>query len=358
MAKELFARERSLILIYKWKGSAVSLGERLVVCGSKDVSPAELVPAAELRWPHEVEPELLRAAHLLPTTDSYEWSRSLLRVAAICATQLFESAARTRSIDESVLPPHWEVPDSRAVESAGVEGILALIRWTSREPTAVRLAIAWRVAADRIVDPLNGPSAASLVSVAEIAYESAIDTGVRDALSRQAELEKNFREIDSSIASSRESMTGAVEGTVTRALAAVVAVGIAAVTSDDFRGWPLVAAAVLIAVYLALQATLVLASNKRDIKARLKTFDLLISGRSGRLGDDLSREIQRWEKRLDHRVRFSRAALIILAMLVFVAGAVAAKTSAKKGGHNRDSKSQSHKPHTGRATGSPPPSSK
>lgn len=319
VAKELFSRPASLVLLFKWEGPAVDLGERLVV--QKVHNDANSVLPADVRWPQEAEPEIVRAAHMRPTEELRDWIRLLLRVAAICGSELFVLANRASGEAESqALPVHWEIDTSQEVDPNGVAGILALVRWTSMEPTAVRLAIGWRVAAERIANPLDGPSEESVLSTAEIAYQSAIDATVRDALSRQLELERSFREIDASISSGRESMSKAVDATVTRALAGVVATGIAAVTADDFRGWLVVAAAGLVAAYLLFEGTVGLATHRRDIQSRLDSFEILVRQRGNRLAGPLVEQIETWKTRTDRRVRLSRIGLLVAAVVVLAGG--------------------------------------
>lgn len=325
VAKELFSRPAGVVLLFRWDGPAVDLGERLMVGNCESTLEANAAVPADVEWPQDVEAEVLRAAHVRPTGEVRDWVRSLLRVAAICASELFVLAYRAGSGNESrVLPVQWEIDTSREVDAKGVAGVLALVRWTSLEPTAIRLAIAWRVASERITDPLDGPSEVSMLNTAEIAYQSAIDTSVRDALAHQLELERSFREIDASISSGWESMTKAVDTTATRALAGVVATGIAAVTADDFSGGLIVAAAGLVAAYLLFEGTVGLATHKRDIKSRLDGYDILVRQRGTRFKDPLAGQIELWRARTDNRVRLSRVGLVVAALIVLVGGIVVA----------------------------------
>jgi hypothetical protein len=94
--------------------------------------------------------------------------------------------------------------------------------------------------------------------------------------------------------SAREAMTQGFESSLTRALAAVVAIGIAGVTADNFSGPLLIASAGLITAYLVFQATFGLAAHKRDLLSRLGTFELLVRGRGNRLSESLAIEIHTW----------------------------------------------------------------
>ncbi len=172
--------------------------------------------------------------------------------------------------------------------------------------------------------PLNGPPPEALLPVAEIAYQTSIDSAVREALSRQADLERTFREIDSAVVSAGESMTQTIDHTLTRALGGVVGIGIAAAAADVFRGWWIGAATTLLVLYVLAQATLGLATHRRDIQSRLRGFESVVSQRGARLADPLTKQIELWRGRTNDRVRFVRVLLLFMALVLLVAGIVAA----------------------------------
>lgn len=341
IAKELFARPAGVVIIHRWPGAAVELGSRLVIQGpdlQDRGSPPDDVP-----WPQVVDGAFARAAHLRVSDVSDEWMLLLLRTAALCAAELFVLANQASATRQSGgMPVLWDINDEQPVTRDGVEGILSLVRWTSEEPTNIRLAIAWRIAGNRITNPLNGPSAPGLVTVADIAYGSAIDTGVREALARQAELERSFREIDSTVASARESMTQVIDATVIRALAAVIATGIAAATADDFRGWLIAATTTLIALYVLAQATVGLATHKRDIEARLDGFDVLVRERGPRLAESLTDQIRDWRKGTQSRVRRARFFLVSCGVVLFVGGMIATSGSLPSEHEERSTTQEDH----------------
>ncbi len=324
IAKELFARPAGIVMIHRWPGPPITLGPRLVVQGSdlKDGRP----PPDDVSWPQSVESEYVRAAHLMPSEEgtSRDWMLLLLRTGARCAAELFVLANGAAATKESVgIPVLWDINDDQSVTPEGVEGVLALARWTSEEPVATRLAIAWRVAGERVTDPLSGPSASSLVTAADIAYGSATDAGVREALARQAELERSFREIDSAVTTAKEAMSSVIDTTVTRALAVVIGVGLTAVAADNFRGWLIGAVSTLVALYVLIQATVGLAMHKRDIQSRLDGFDVLVSHRGSRLAISVTQQIQRWREQAERRVRLSRVLLLVLSLVLFTGGMTA-----------------------------------
>lgn len=321
VAQELFRLTAGAVVIYRWNDDVQHFGERLLIVPLKAISRLG-PPPDDVVWPHEAPIEVVRAAQIEPPSDDVgPYGSLLLRVAAVSAARIIELASTSDGRgDAGDLAIRWQVVDEGGVELDDVEGGLALIRWVATEPTTLRLAIACRVAAQRLPDPLHGPPSDALISVANIAYESAIDDSVREALLQQAELERSFREMDSSLASAREAMTQGFESSLTRALAAVVAIGIAAVTADNFSGPLLIASAGLITAYLVIQATFGLAAHKRDLLSRLGTFELLVRGRGNRLSESLAIEIHTWKKQVGKRVRWLRFILVLVVIAIVVGG--------------------------------------
>lgn len=321
---ELFGRPAGLVLIYTWAGPTLRLGEHLSI-GSLDVR--EGAPADPL-WPASVERPIVRAAHVeLAALEDGGWQNALAGVSAASAAACLLAAGTGSAAATTEVPIVWHIPDHPVSTPSGVGAVLALVRWTAREPTHTRLRVAQFIAYERVRNPLDCAMVDAMSDAAEIAYQLAVHREVRDSLSRQADLEQTFLQVDSDIAVLREKLRETIESTVTRVLTAGVAIAVAVLTTPEVRGWPAVVAGGGVLAYLSYELTFGLAMVKQSAVSRLDALDALAAQRDLGLGEKLRGEISMWGNDFKQRVRMMRIILgaIIIAAVVVAGVAILAR---------------------------------
>lgn len=357
VAYELFSSPKASVVLHTWRGLPITLGTRLRV-GGWELGEDPTAEVADVAWPQEIDKAFLCAAHIEPVDGPphRNWMQELLRVAGASAAEVLMLANGSLAARGSgALSIQWNVDHADPAEIRDVEAVLALCRWTSEEPTLTRLAVAWRVASERIENPFRGPRAEPLVHAAEIAYQTAIDQGVREALSKQVALEESFREMDTALAASRSALTDSVDSAVTRAMAGALAIGIASVTAENFEGWLVTGAAWLLASYLLYQGTVGLAMHRRDVELRLDGLEELVVHRGTRMAASMPTRIRAWKGDLNNRVRCLRIWLVVASVIVGavgVAGGLATSHSGS-GSRRKDVNSVSPSPAPSRLPGRP-----
>ncbi len=335
IGRSLFERPPGLVLLFKWDHEAVHIGDILTVASFEGVT----VDPVETRWPEPAEQWVVATALLtVPPVLDRPWARPLAGTAGAAAASLLRDASRRGMALTDALPLAWEIKDTYEVDPERVSATIALTRWVAEDPTPTRLAISTRVAAERLPDPFAGPPPPPLIEAAEIAHRVVVDRTVREALARQSDLEEAFREMDSKVADTRAGLMSAIETVVTRALAAVLATTVAAITSSEITDALIVTAAGLIVLYVLYVAIFGMSTHKDDLIARVDGFEELVRQRRLGLGEGLRAELAEWRRGVEKRVRGSRVALSIVALAVAVA-AVVGVTTTRPGAESEDGSS-------------------
>lgn len=317
--KQLFAAQGALVLFHDWRGSPVTLGERLIV---GDFNARAEAPPPDERWPEPADPWLVRAIDIDPEPlPEGDLQTELAGLPAAASAWLLAEEHRDGLMRPSRAgATSWTVPSTPTTTLKKATAVVALARWVAKDPNATRLAVARQVAAERLPEPLNGGPSTPTLSAAEIAYQSAVSAHVQAALRTQLELERSYQELDSKLSDVRDALGGAVDQSIVRALTASLGITVAALTVSEARGWPTVAAAAAVAAYVLFTAWWTLRTMRSDIASRFEGLQAVIEQRQLGLGTDVAKSIAHWKDGVRTRARRAQVTLTVIAVGIVIGG--------------------------------------
>lgn len=323
-ARALFARQGAMVLLNDWPHAPVTAGERLTL-GALD---AQGDPAPDDRqWPEPVDPWTVRAIEVEVDAEAKKFpegdlKRGVAGMASAAAAWLLAEERDGRELRPSRAgATRWSIPADPRAGHTGIP-VVDLARWVTKDSNATRLAVARHVAAERIPDPLDDTVASPVVSVAEIAYQSAVSAHVQSALRTQLDLERSFQDVDGKVSDVRDGIRNAVDQAVVRALTASLAIAVASLTVSTVRGWPTVLAAAAIAAYLLFTAWWILRTMETDMASRFDALQDIIEQRQLGLGSEVGATIGIWKNGLRGRLRRVQFGLTAFALAITIGGAL------------------------------------
>jgi hypothetical protein len=336
-AEALFTSGGAAVLTDDWRGQSRPCGPYLVFGHPDD---ADVTKPGEAPGFGDVEdrPALSRAIWLEPTAPVPPGTRVLLQgIAASAAAWVLaedREGSQVRPLYANALTFELGQAPPRLSDLHGV-AIVALARWVATEFNETRLDVARNVTVERIADPFDATPAPGILGAASLAYRVVIQKEVQTALDRQQKFEETFADLDKEVARMRSELSATVDQVVTRVLAGVLGIAIAALASTKIRGWPATVGALLIVGYIVSSILVIQFSTKAESRDRLDDAEDQIAGRRAALSPELaevvSARIQRWRGEIDRRILIATILLAAIAVAVLIAG-IAGYVAAESGG--------------------------
>lgn len=332
-ARLLFLHPAAVVLLADWTHPQVDAGPRLTI---GDLGAQPIASSDGVAWPEPTEPSIARAMEVDVAPDPTEFpdgdlKRTVAGMAAATAAWMLgevregDAQSRVKVRPSRAGTTRWTLPPAPQVGHTAIP-VVQLARWVTKDANATRLAVARRVAAERISDPFDDHADTPAETAAETAYQSAVSEHVQTALRTQLDLERSFEDVDAKVADIRDDIRGSVDQTVVRALTASLGIAVAALTVANVRGWPTVGAAEALAAYVLFTAWWVLRTLRADIANRFEPLSTVIRQRELALGRDASKAIEAWKTDLRKRVSWAQAALTVLAVAIAIGGAILGAT--------------------------------
>lgn len=318
----LFQSGAAVVLLHGWTGPAVRLGPNLTLAG---LDFREKTFPADTRWPEPCE-DWQRRALLVEVREAPGILRApLIRAVAWSAILLLaEETSNDVARPSRDATRRWQLRDLPTDAPDLLPTVVGLAHWVSHESNATRLAVARRIAAARVDDAFSTIAAAAVVEAAEIGYQQAIDSSVRDALDAQIELERTFRSIDGELATLRSGLRETLDQTLLRGVVGLVAIAAAAAATEQKSAGFVLLGSVLVAAYMMFTATIQLMMADRDAKERLQAFEELVAGRGSQTAERMVAVLGKWRIQLSDRTSRMRWGLAVASVVVAVGGSVAA----------------------------------
>lgn len=318
----LFHDGPALVLLHDWAGATTGLGSSLTLASLTFRSTGS---ASEPPWPGTSSAWQRRALSVEIDACPVPLRAGLIRAVGWSAALLLaEESSSDEARPDRNATTRWRPPATPAGMPAVLPSVVALARWVSAEPSATRLAVARSVAGSRLPDPFATDGASAIVEAADIAYRHTVDSSVLTALSAQLELEQSFRSIDAEFTTVRSRLVEALDQTLLRAVAGLVAIAAAAAASDLKSAGFVRFGSLLVAGYIMFVAMIQFAMAGRDIYERLDAFEEVVMGRSGELAERVLDVLTRWRSQLRRRVRWMRWSLVAVSIVVGTGGLLVA----------------------------------
>jgi hypothetical protein len=322
-------RAGALVLLGDWVGTPIECGPRLALgdLGTRAKPPIDPPTlTARLADRDDVLPlPYWRAIEIEPADLPDRLRVPLERLVAITAIALIaeeEEPGRLRpSARETTI---WEaLPATVGSTVVQADAIVQLARWVGDELSQARLDAARHVAATAIPDPLSNPDGERIVEIARTTYHLIVHRDALASLDHQQKLEEAFHELDAKAEELRSKLIESLDATVTKVLAAALAIAIAALASPKVRNLPATIAAVVLALYLAFSGWSLATWYREDAENRLTAAKATAAGRLRGVGIDLEAIATEWLADLLRRIKVAAVILFLLASVVVLGGLAA-----------------------------------
>lgn len=308
---ELLSAGTARIALSDWNGAPIALGPTLTI-GDLACSPP---PDPEIAWPEARPIAPLRMALVSARQAPSEVAPELRRASVWGGLSV---------LGEQVLPDgsvifdrrtaaRITLPADREVDEHTAEWVKAAIEWVMMESNQTRLTVARQVIAENSETLAVSVDARALIARLEVAYRAAIDERTSRALTALASFNSTMNDLARKIDS-------ATEDSITRIIAAVLAILVGSVVAKDLQGWPLLAASFLVAAYPLWVAFSVLGGIRSDVARQRDTIKQAFPISRSQSGESPEFVGERYAKQIAERLRFRQGLAVFVALGIVIAG--------------------------------------
>ena len=320
-ARILLEKGPSAIKLMDWKGAPRDLGFLIVGGITTQPNAMETLP-----WPETTHEWLLRAAFC----DCAPLDKSSTRVAYLVGSAGLRLLAeetvpgqqgRTTLILDRGLQRQYELPKTGELSIETARSMRKVLLWVSEEPVRARLLAARKVVAQEWTEITTPLDSAAIKTKATLTYRAAVDDRIATVLVTQATFEKHVTEFSEKYQVTGRAMDKLIDEVLQRTVTALLAIFVTSVIAKDVRDWPVLVAAIGVALYVAAASFVGLRSIWVDLSALEDLAKVALDSRPEPAdkapGITLERQISRLRQRVVQRGK-TMAALSILVVVIGV----------------------------------------